>query len=115
MVSVIEADNINLHAASQGLRSGQLLFQGLFGKWTVRLRHAGREAGWLKGRCLRQGADYREIADNSFMGAGASARMSNAWLAWAGIMSACRWWPMLFGVCLNLASPRQLNNRTWIS
>jgi len=29
MVSSIEADDISLHEASQGLRSGQLLFQGL--------------------------------------------------------------------------------------
>jgi len=28
MVSVIEADDISLHEASRGLRSGQLLFQG---------------------------------------------------------------------------------------
>jgi len=28
MVITIEADNISLHEASQGLRSGQLLFQG---------------------------------------------------------------------------------------
>jgi hypothetical protein len=30
MVNVIEADNISLHVTSQGLRSGQLLFQGLW-------------------------------------------------------------------------------------
>ena len=29
MVSVLEADNASLHEASQGLRSGQLLFQGV--------------------------------------------------------------------------------------
>jgi hypothetical protein len=29
MVSVIEADNLSLHETTRGLKSGQLLFQGL--------------------------------------------------------------------------------------